>query len=395
VVAVPAFAESITEGDLRWVKAVGDQVALDETVAEVETDKTSVPINAPCAGVLTKTLVEDGATVTPGTEIFHVEKGEGGSAPAAAPAKEAPAPAAAAPPPPPPPATPTPAAPTPASPPPPTAVPPPPTAPLASIPVASIQHSSFISQAEVKVPPADYRTEVTGTRTEQRHKMTRMRMRIAERLKHAQNTYAMLTTFNEVDMSNLMELRKSVQKTFVEKHGVKLGLMSAFVKASAHALIHSPVVNAVIDGNDVVYRDYVDISIAVSTPKGLVVPVVRNVESMSFADIEKAIAALGEKARRNAIAVEDMDGGTFSVSNGGVFGSVFGTPIINPPQSAILGMHGIFDTPVALNGQVVIRPIMKIALTYDHRLIDGKEAVTFLKHIKTSVEDPRRMLCDI
>jgi len=245
------------------------------------------------------------------------------------------------------------------------------------------------------MPPSDYREAISGTRTEQRHKMSRMRMRIAQRLKDAQNTYAMLTTFNEVDMSNLMELRKSVQDDFVKKHGLKLGLMSIFLKASAHALMSSPVVNAHIDGNEVVYRDYVDISIAVSTPKGLVVPVIRNAESMNLADLEKAVAAFGVKARNNAIAVEDMDGGTFSVSNGGVFGSLMGTPIINPPQSAILGMHGIKDTPVAIKGQVVIRPMMKLALTYDHRLIDGREAVTFLRHIVKAVEDPRIILCDL
>jgi len=245
------------------------------------------------------------------------------------------------------------------------------------------------------VPPSDYRDTITGTRTQQRYKLARMRQRIASRLKDAQNTYAMLTTFNEVDMSGLMSLRKSVQDQFVKTHGVKLGLMSAFVKASAHSLQKMPVVNAVIDGGDAVYRDYTDISIAVSTPKGLVVPVLRNVETMNFADIEKGIMALGKKAKDGQLAVEDMDGGTFSISNGGVFGSMFGTPIINPPQSAILGMHGIFDRPVAINGQVVIRPMMYIALTYDHRLIDGREAVTFLKSIKTSVEDPTRILCGL
>merc|ERR1712243_244690 len=190
------------------------------------------------------------------------------------------------------------------------------------------------------------------------------------------------------DMSAIMQLRKENQDAFVKKHGIKMGFMSAFVKASAYALTKQPTVNAVIDGGDTVYRDYVDISVAVASPKGLVVPVLRNVERMNYADIEKGIATLGQKARNNEISIEDMDGGTFTISNGGVFGSMFGTPIINPPQSAILGMHGIFDRPVAINKKVEIRPMMYIALTYDHRLIDGREAVTFLRKIKEGVEDP-------
>jgi len=394
---VPPFADSISEGDLRWVKELGDAVAQDETVAEIETDKTTVPVNAPCAGVISKFLVEDGETVVPGTVIFHIEAGAAGkaaaapvaaaAAPVAAPVVAAPTPVAAAAP-----AAPV-AAPSAPAPPPPRMTAP--KAPISSMPVAAIQHSSFIQQAEVKVPPSDYTKSITGTRTSQRVKLPRMRLRISERLKDAQNTYAMLTTFNEVDMSNLVSLRASVKDQFEKTHGVKLGFMSAFVKASAHALNKFPVVNAVIDGPETVYRDFVDISVAVSTPKGLVVPVIRNVEAMNFADIERSVAALGLKARNNQLAVEDMDGGTFSISNGGVFGSMFGTPIINPPQSAILGMHGIFDRPIAVNKQVVIRPMMYIALTYDHRLVDGREAVQFLKKIKTCVEDPRLMLCDL
>jgi len=221
-----------------------------------------------------------------------------------------------------------------------------------------------------------------------------MRLRIAQRLKDAQNTNAMLTTFNECDMSNIAEMRKTYGEPFQKKHGLKLGFMSAFVKASAYALRDQPVVNAVIDETDVIYRDYVDISVAVATPKGLVVPVLRNVETMSYADIERGMAALAAKARDGQLAVEDMDGGTFTISNGGVFGSLMGTPIINPPQSAILGMHGIFDRPVARNGQVVIRPMMYVALTYDHRLVDGREAVTFLRKIKACVEDPRNLLLE-
>ncbi|KAG0722951.1 Dihydrolipoyllysine-residue succinyltransferase component of OGDH complex, mitochondrial [Chionoecetes opilio] len=378
-------------------QGVGDSVQEDEPVAEVETDKTSMPVNSPCAGVIKELLVEDGATVTPGMPVCKVEAGAVADAPAKedtkaaeTPAAPPPPPAAAAVPPPPPPAAAAGSIPKTAPP-----ATPPPAVPMSSIPVAAIKHSSFIHQAEVKVPPADYSKEITGTRTEQRVKISRMRLRIAQRLKDAQDTNAMLTTFNELDMSNIMELRKSVGEQFMKKHGIKLGFMSAFVKASAYALTQQPTCNAVIDGGEIVYRDYVDISVAVATPKGLVVPVIRSVENMNYLDVEKSIIALGEKARTGSLAVEDMDGGTFTISNGGVFGSLFGTPIINPPQSAILGMHGIFDRPVARNGQVVIRPMMYIALTYDHRLIDGREAVTFLRKIKQAVEDPRIMFCGL
>merc|ERR1719201_2273363 len=247
----------------------------------------------------------------------------------------------------------------------------------------------------VKMPPADPTTQIAGTRSEHRVKMNRMRLKIASRLKEAQNTNAMLTTFNEIDMTNLMRLRKEKQDSFVKKHGTKMGFMSTFAKASAYALQKQPVVNAVIDGQEILYRDYVDISVAVATPKGLLVPVLRNVQDMNYADIEKGIAALGDKAKKNQLAIEDMDGGTFTISNGGVFGSLFGTPIINPPQSAILGMHGTFERPVVRNGQVTIRPMMYIALTYDHRLIDGREAVTFLRSIKRAVEDPRVMFMEL
>merc|ERR1712107_450746 len=237
-------------------------------------------------------------------------------------------------------------------------------------------------------------TEIAGTRSEHRVKMNRMRMEIASRLKDAQNTNAMLTTFNELDMSAIMQLKYN-QDAFVKKHGIKMGFMSAFVKASAYALTKQPTVNAVIEGQETVYRDFVDISVAVATWKGLVVPVLRNVERMNYADIEKGIAELGKKAKNNQISIEDMDGGTFTIINGGVFGSLFGTPIINPPQPAILGMHGVFERPVVRNVQVVIRPMMYIALTYDHRLVDGREAVTFFRTIKNAVEDPRIMLMDL
>merc|ERR1712158_40635 len=288
-------------------------------------------------------------------------------------------------------------------------VPPPPTEPISTIPVAAIRHAQAQAPLPpppvsagaggpapiVRMPPADPTKEIAGTRSEHRVKMNRMRLKIASRLKEAQNTNAMLTTFNELDMSNIMQLRKENQDAFVKRHGIKMGFMSAFVKASAYALTKQPTVNAVIDGQETVYRDFVDISVAVATPKGLVVPVLRNVERMNYADVEKGIAELGKKAKNNQISIEDMDGGTFTISNGGVFGSLFGTPIINPPQSAILGMHGTFERPVVRNGQVTIRPMMYIALTYDHRLIDGREAVTFLRSIKRAVEDPRVMFLDL
>jgi 2-oxoglutarate dehydrogenase E2 component (dihydrolipoamide succinyltransferase) len=227
---------------------------------------------------------------------------------------------------------------------------------------------------------------------EKRVKMTRMRLKIAQRLKEAQNEAAMLTTFNEVDMSGLTEMRTEYKDAFLKKHGAKLGFMSPFVAAAAVALQENPAVNAVIDDGHIVYRDYVDISIAVSSPTGLVVPVLRGVDKMSFADIEQEIVRLGTKAKEGQLTVEDMVGGTFSITNGGVFGSLMSTPIINPPQSAILGMHGIFPRPIAVKGQVVIRPMMYIAMTYDHRLIDGREAVTTLKRIKELCEDPKRFM---
>ncbi|KAI3367218.1 hypothetical protein L3Q82_008270 [Scortum barcoo] len=393
-VKTPAFAESVTEGDVRWEKAVGDTVTEDEVVCEIETDKTSVQVPSPAAGVIEELLVPDGGKVEGGTPLFKLRKGAG--APKAAEAPQAEAPAAAAPPPPS-------AAPPPPPPPPPSAVGPIPTTmpPVPPVPAHAMDTkpvSAIKPSAAPAAPAAPAEAGTKGARTENRVKMNRMRLRIAQRLKEAQNTCAMLTTFNEVDMSNITDMRKSYKDAFLKKHNIKLGFMSAFVKAAAYALADQPAVNAVIDDTtkEIVYRDYVDISVAVATPKGLVVPVIRNVEGMNFADIEKAINLLGEKARKNELAVEDMDGGTFTISNGGVFGSMFGTPIINPPQSAILGMHGIFDRPVAVGGKVEIRPMMMyVALTYDHRLIDGREAVTFLRKIKSVVEDPRVLLLDM
>lgn len=397
VIKVPPFADSVSEGDVKFTAKVGDEVRADDNVMEIETDKTTVGVPTPMSGVIEEIYVQDGDTVKAGQDLFKIKPGAVSDKPAAAAAPQAPKPAAAAAPPPPPP-IPTPAAASPsATPPPPPprpAPPPPPSGPVSTVPIAAIRHAQA-QDATVKLPPEDYSREITGTRTEQRVKMNRMRLKIAQRLKDAQNTTAMLTTFNEIDMSTIMEFRKANLEAFQKKYGIKLGFMSVFSKASAYALQDQPVVNAVIDGGEIVYRDYVDISVAVATPKGLVVPVIRNVESKNFADIEIALAALGEKARRNAIAIEDMDGGTFTISNGGVFGSLMGTPIINPPQSAILGMHGIFERPIAVKGQVVIRPMMYVALTYDHRLVDGREAVMFLRKIKAAVEDPRIILAGL
>ncbi|CAK6957094.1 dihydrolipoyllysine-residue succinyltransferase component of 2-oxoglutarate dehydrogenase complex%2C [Scomber scombrus] len=383
-VKTPAFAESVTEGDVRWEKAVGDSVSEDEVVCEIETDKTSVQVPSPASGVIEELLVPDGGKVEGGTPLFKLRKGAAEAPKAEAPAAVAPPPPSAAPPPPP-----SAVGPIPTTMPP---VPPVPAHAMATKPVSAIKPTAAPAAAAA---PAEGGAK--AARTESRVKMNRMRLRIAQRLKEAQNTCAMLTTFNEVDMSNISEMRKTYKDAFLKKHNIKLGFMSAFVKAAAYALSNQPAVNAVIDDTtkEIVYRDYVDISVAVATPKGLVVPVIRNVEGMNFTDIEKTINLLGEKARKNELAVEDMDGGTFTISNGGVFGSMFGTPIINPPQSAILGMHGIFDRPVAVGGKVEIRPMMYVALTYDHRLIDGREAVTFLRKIKTVVEDPRVLLLDM
>uniref|UniRef100_A0A2K5QWZ5 Dihydrolipoyllysine-residue succinyltransferase component of 2-oxoglutarate dehydrogenase complex, mitochondrial n=1 Tax=Cebus imitator TaxID=2715852 RepID=A0A2K5QWZ5_CEBIM len=370
-VKTPAFAESVTEGDVKGEKAVGDTVAEDEVACEIETDKASVQIPSPANGVIEALLAPDGGKVEGCTLLFTLRK----TGTASAKAKPAEAPAAAAPK----------AEPTAAAVPPPPAVPiptqlppvPSPSQPLSSKPVSAVKPTA-------SPPLAEPGAGKGGLRSEHWEKMNRMWQRIAQRLKKAQNICAMLTTFNEIDM-----------KAFLKKHNLKLGFISAFVKASAFALQEQPVVNAVIDDTtkEVMYRDYIDISVAVATPRGLVVPVIRNVEAMNYADIERTITELGEKTLKNELAIEDMDGGTFTISNGGVFGSLFRTPIINPPQSAILGMHAIFDRPVAIGGKV--RPMMYVALTYNHRLIDGREAVTFLHKIKAAVEDPRILLLDL
>ncbi|KXZ54665.1 hypothetical protein GPECTOR_4g731 [Gonium pectorale] len=362
------MGESITEGTIANVlKQAGDTIKEDDVIAQIETDKVTIDIKytGKGSGVVQSLLIKPSDLVKVGQQVAVVDVG---AVPAAA------APAAAAAPPPPKPAA---------------AEPPKPAAPAAAPPKpqAAAPAPSSSSAAPLPLP--------TSARPERRVKMTRLRMRVAERLKGAQNTYAMLSTFNEIDMSATMELRNTYKDVFLEKHNVKMGFMSVFVKAAAYALQEVPAVNAVIEGDEIIFRDYYDISIAVATPKGLVVPVLRAADELSFADVEKNINLLGKKAREGTIGIDDMAGGTFTISNGGVYGSLLSTPIINPPQSAILGMHAIVDRPVAVKGQVVIRPMMNVALTYDHRLIDGREAVTFLRRIKDVVEDPRRLLLDI
>lgn len=358
----------------------GDFVDADEVIARIETDKVTVDITAPEAGVIKEYMAAEGDTVDVGSDFYILDTdatAPAGGAPAAAPKAAEPAPAAT-------PAPAAPAAPAAAKQAPP---PPPPRAAPAQAPTGGKPQ-----QVKAKKAP----TSIGGTRTETRVPMSRMRNRIADRLKEAQNTTAMLTTFNEVDMSGYMQLRKDFGEKFLKRHNIKLGFMSGFIKAATIALKDQPVVNAVIDGNDMVYRDFVDISVAVSTPKGLVVPVLRNCHNMEMQDAEKALAELAVKGREGKITLEDMTGGNFTITNGGVFGSMMGTPIINPPQSAILGMHATKMRPVVTaSGKIEARPIMYVALTYDHRIIDGREAVLFLRQVKELVEDPRKMLLDL
>ncbi|XP_050246863.1 dihydrolipoyllysine-residue succinyltransferase component of 2-oxoglutarate dehydrogenase complex 2, mitochondrial isoform X2 [Quercus robur] len=370
---VPFMGESITDGTLAsFLKNPGDRVEVDEPIAQIETDKVTIDVTSPEAGVIQKFVAKEGDTVEPGTKIAIISKSAEGVAPVA-PSEKASEKAV--------------------------SQPSPPsekseekqkpkveTAPVTAKPKAPSTPPPKHSATEPQLPPKE---------RERRVPMTRLRKRVANRLKDSQNTFALLTTFNEVDMTNLMKLRSDYKDAFVEKHGVKLGLMSGFVKAAVSGLQNQPIINAVIDGDDIIYRDYVDISIAVGTPKGLVVPVIRNAEKMNFAEIEKEINTLAKKANDGSISIDEMAGGSFTISNGGVYGSLLSTPIINPPQSAILGMHSIVSRPMVVGGNVVPRPMMYIALTYDHRLIDGREAVFFLRRIKDVVEDPRRLLLDI
>ncbi|KAF8317723.1 dihydrolipoamide succinyltransferase [Clavulina sp. PMI_390] len=387
-VQVPNVAESITEGTLKsWTKKVGDSVEVDEEVATIETDKVDVSVNATHAGKIVELLANEEDTVAVGADLFRIEEGAAGES-SSAPKEEAPKEEA-----------------------------PKQEAPkqeektVETKPTKEEQKPATPSSSDKKPapsPPKDEKKSSSssspapaksssaatgpGSRNETKVKMNRMRLRIAERLKESQNAAAFLTTFNEIDMSSLIEFRKLYKDEVLKESGVKLGYMSAFAKASALALQEIPAANASIVDDTIVYRDYVDLSVAVATPKGLVTPVVRNLETMNFVEIEQAIAGLGKKARDNQLTLEDMAGGSFTISNGGVFGSLMGTPIINLPQSAVLGMHAINDRATVVNGKIEIRPIMVVALTYDHRLLDGREAVTFLVRVKQYIEDPRKML---
>jgi 2-oxoglutarate dehydrogenase E2 component (dihydrolipoamide succinyltransferase) len=422
-VTVPTLGESITEATLgQWLKKPGDAVKADEPIASLETDKVAVEVPSPVAGVMGEQIVAEGDNVEVGAVIARIEAGNGAAAKpeatdaaptstsvnpegagenielrdeedaddegegshltlspavrrvvlehgldpskikgtgkdgrltkddvlAAAKGQKSEAPSAAPPPPPPPPAP---------------------------------------SQAPAQAS--------TGERREERVRMTRLRQTIASRLKEAQNTAALLTTFNDVDMTSVMEARSKYKDLFEKKHGIRLGFMGFFVKAAALAARDIPSVNAFIEGDEIVYHDYLDVSVAVSAPQGLVVPVIRNADRMSFADIEKTIADFGKRAKEGTLKIEEMKGGTFTISNGGVFGSLLSTPIINPPQSAVLGMHRIEERPVVRDGQIVARPMMYLALSYDHRLVDGREAVTFLVRMKEALEDPTRLLIDL
>jgi 2-oxoglutarate dehydrogenase E2 component (dihydrolipoamide succinyltransferase) len=408
-IMTPALGESVTEATVaRWTKKAGDAVRKDEILVELETDKVSLEVAAPSDGVLESIAAEEGATVEPGAVLGKITEGAVAAPKAngAKPAEAAPAAAAAKAPEPV-------AAPAPAPAPKPAAEPV--LAPSAQRVVAESKlDASAIAgtgkdgritkgdalaalDARAKAPtpaPAPSAPREVHER-EERVRMTRLRQTIARRLKEAQNNAAMLTTFNEVDMSAVMAMRASYKDAFEKTHGVKLGFMSFFVRAVTHALKMVPDVNAEIDGTDLIYKNHYDIGVAVGTEKGLVVPVVRDADAMSLAEIEKAIGALGKKARDGQLAIEDMQGGTFTISNGGVYGSLMSTPILNAPQSGILGMHKIQERPMVVGGQVVIRPMMYLALSYDHRVVDGQGAVTFLVHVKEAIEEPQRLLLDL
>ena len=431
-VEVPALGESITEGTLaQWLKKPGEAVAADEPIASLETDKVSVEVPSPVAGVLTEQLVGEGETVAVGAVIARIDQS---ATAGAAPSAPSPAQAAAA-------STTNPAG----------AGETPALRGDVAAPVAQAEpdedHITTLSPAvrravlEYHVDPTTIRGSgkdgrltkddviaaaqgktapapqakapaapapvapapalqaksqpVVGDRREERVKMSRLRQTIARRLKEAQNTAAMLTTFNDVDMRAVIDARARYKDLFEKKHGIRLGFMGFFVKACALAAKDVPSVNASLEGDEIVYHDYLDVSVAVSAPKGLVVPVVRDADRMSFAEIEKTIAEYGKKAKDGTLTADEMTGGTFTISNGGVFGSLLSTPIINPPQSAVLGMHRIEERPVVNDGQIVARPIMYLALSYDHRIIDGREAVTFLVRVKEAIEDPTRLLIDL
>lgn len=408
-IVIPQMGESVAEGSIgTWLKAVGEAVAQDEPIVEVETDKVAMEVPSPVAGVLVEQVVAEGDTVEIGALIAKIDT-EGAPTAAAKPAAAtaaAPAPAAA-------PA----AAPAPA--------PAPAAAPEALMPMSPavrrivedynldpmsiegtgkdgrLTKGDVLSAIEsgkartVAAPVAATASVVDMEPREERVKMTRLRKTIAQRLKDAQNTAAMLTTYNEVDMSAVMAARAKYKDLFAKKHNIKLGFMSFFTKACCLALREIPAVNAQIEGEEIVYRNYANIGVAVSAPNGLVVPVLKDAQDMSFADTELTIAGFGKKARDGKLTMDDMQGGTFTISNGGIFGSLMSSPILNAPQSGILGMHKIQERPVVENGQIVVRPMMYLALSYDHRIIDGREAVTFLVRVKEALEDPTRLLLDM
>ena len=400
-VRVPALGESVTEATIAtWFKKVGDTVAVDEMLCELETDKVTVEVPAMAAGVLSEIVAKEGSTVAVNALLAVISAGAAKPAAAPVPIMAGPEPVAMR-----------------------KDVENAPSAnkamaesgvspdqvtgtgrdgrimkedvlrPVAAAPVAE----ATVVPAPVMEAPAASRAPVAveDASREERVKMTRLRQTIARRLKEAQNTAAMLTTYNEVDMSAIMALRNEYKDQFEKKHGVKLGFMSFFTKACCHALREVPEVNAEIDGTDVVYKNYVHMGVAVGTPTGLVVPVVRDADKMGFAEIEKKINELGAKARDGKLTMAEMQGGSFTISNGGVYGSLMSSPILNPPQSGILGMHKIQDRPVVVGGQIIIRPMMYLALSYDHRVVDGKGAVTFLVRVKEALEDPRRLLMDL
>ncbi|MCB4859244.1 2-oxoglutarate dehydrogenase complex dihydrolipoyllysine-residue succinyltransferase [Sphingobium sp. PNB] len=409
-VKVPTLGESVTEATVgQWLKKPGDAVKADEPIVSLETDKVAVDVPAPAAGTLGDIVAKEGDTVEVGALLAYVNEGAAAAAaPAAAPAAAAKAEAA----------TPAPAASAPAdedeggnltlSP---------------AVRRLVLEHgldpskikgtgkdgrltkddvvaaaAAGTAKAAASAPaatPAAAAPAAGPSRAQERVKMTRLRQTVAKRLKEAQNNAALLTTYNDVDMTNVIEARAKYKDLFEKKHGVRLGFMGFFTKAVCMALRDIPGVNAQIEGDEIVYNDFADISVAVSAPNGLVVPVIRNAESLSVAEIEKTIGSFGKKAKEGTLTMEDMKGGTFTISNGGVFGSLLSSPIINPPQSAVLGLHRIEDRPVVRDGQIVIRPMMYLALSYDHRLIDGREAVTFLVAVKNAIEDPTRLLIDL
>ena len=396
-VRVPTLGESVTEATVAtWFKKAGDSVAVDEMLCELETDKVTVEAPSPVAGVLKEIIAAEGETVEANALLAIVEEGAEGAKSAEAPKEAA--------------------------------------APAEKRDEAHVDpKEKAMGRSDVEDAPSAKkamaeaglsRDQVSGTgrdgrvmkddvakavssggkpasadqpqsEREERVKMSRLRQTIARRLKEAQDNAAMLTTFNEVDMGAIMELRKEYKELFLKKHDTKLGFMSFFVKACTHALNEVPEVNAEIDGTDVVYKNYCNVGVAVGTPNGLVVPVLRDAQDMGFAEIEKTIAAYGKKARDGKLTIAEMQGGTFTISNGGVYGSLMSTPILNPPQSGILGMHKIQDRPMVVNGEIVVRPMMYLALSYDHRIVDGQGAVTFLVRIKEALEDPRRLLMDL